>query len=308
MNVISYTILYRSATSDTPFSVAIEYSGSIQYMEHIVVIMSVSVADSSFAGARGDIHIQLTSPSGTISTLLSQRILDESGEGYYDWPFMSVMFWGEDPTGEWNLVITSRSSNTQVDVSDVEFQFFGVSNTPESVANIPNECHPDCERDCANEGSSYCDACINLRDAYTLECIETCPVNYLEQNGYCYDPDVPIEVCYSPLKVKEEGEVLCHKDCCSNHYSLYIIGSCVAAGYVGCCTDGDCEVVIQTSPLSCFCDTVCYIFDDCCDDIALIGCYPGNSKDADLFHENQIYSQNPPLEYLAKCLARSFSY
>ena len=180
-------------------------------MEHIVVSMSVSVADSSLSGIRGDIQIQLISPSGTPSTLLSHRERDFSSGGYYEWPFMSVMFWGEDPTGEWNLIITSRRNITQVDVSDVEFQFFGVSTTPESVANIPNTCHPDCARGCAQEGSNYCDSCINLRNAYTLDCIDSCPVGYIERNSYCYDPNLPIEACSSPLKFKDKGEVFKHK-------------------------------------------------------------------------------------------------
>ena len=176
-------------------------------MEHIVVNMSVSVATSSSSGIRGDIQIQLTSPSGTPSTLLGYREFDNGAGGYFEWPFMSVMFWGEDPAGQWALVITSLSSNTQVDVSDIQFQFFGVSHTPQSVANIPNECHPDCARGCAKEGSNYCDAYINLRNAYTLDCIVVCPEGYIERNSYCYDPNLPIEVCSSPLKFKEGGEV-----------------------------------------------------------------------------------------------------
>ena len=257
--LVSLYIVYRKVTSGAPFNVTIQYSASIQYLEHVIISMTVSVANSSSVGARRDIQIQLISPSGTTSILLGHREFDFSLGGYIKWPFMSVMFWGEDPTGEWNLVITSRSSNTQVDVSDVEFQFFGVSNTPESVANIPNECHSDCARGCAKEGSNYCDACINLRNAYTMECIDTCPEGYTEHNGYCFNPSLPEEVCNSPLNEKEEG-------------------SCVDAGYVGCCDDGDCKVVVRTSPFPCFCDAVCYIYGDCCDDIAHTDCYKENCK------------------------------
>ena len=124
---------------------------------------------------------------------------------------MSVMFWGEDPAGQWDLVITSASRNTQVNISDIQFQFFGVSHTPQSVADIPNQCHPDCAWGCAKEGSNFCDACINLRNAYTLDCIDVCPEGYIERNSYCYDPDLPIEVCSSPLKFKEGGEVFMYK-------------------------------------------------------------------------------------------------
>ena len=198
--------MYRKATSNASFAVTIQYSGSIQYMEHVIVSMTASVAESSSAGIRGDIQIQLTSPSGTVSTLLGHRVSDTGRGDYYMWPFMSVMFWGEDPTGEWILAVTSQSRNTEVDISDIQFQFFGVSHTPQSVANIPNECHPDCVRGCAKEGSNYCDACVNLRNAYTLECIDICPLGYTEHNGYCYNSNRPEEVCNSPLKDKEEGE------------------------------------------------------------------------------------------------------
>ena len=177
-------------------------------MEHVVVRITV---DTVF-GTRADIMIQLTSPSGTTSTLLSHRNQDFSSGGYSDWPFMSVMFWGENPAGVWTLTVSSRSTLTNVTVGEVAFEFFGVSSTPESVANIPATCHSDCRRGCAGVGSGYCDACVNLRNAYTLECIDTCPGGYTERNGYCYNQTLPTDECFSPLKSKGEGESLhsCH--------------------------------------------------------------------------------------------------
>ena len=167
--------------------------------------MSVEVESSSFSGKRGDIKIELTSPSGTVSTLLGHRDDDFVRGGYFNWPFMSVMFWGEDPTGKWTLIITTQSSLTDVIVYDIEFQFYGVSSIPESVANIPDECHSDCRRGCAQQDSEYCDACVNLRNAYTLECLDTCPLGYTERNGYCYDQSIPTEECSTPLKDKAGG-------------------------------------------------------------------------------------------------------
>ena len=178
-------------------------------MEHIIIQLSLNISIASIFARRGDVRIQLTSPSETQSVLLDYRYsyFDEGefGQVYSEWPFMSVMFWGEDPTGEWNLTVTSRY--TQYEVYDVKFQFFGLYETPESVANIPIECHPDCSRGCAKEGSNYCDACINLRDAYTLECIDSCPQEYTERNGYCYNSSVPTKQCSSTLKEsKDLGE------------------------------------------------------------------------------------------------------
>ena len=199
--------LYRSATNDSQFAISIQYNSSlehsnIQYMEHIVVIMTLSTE----MGSRGDIRIELTSPSGTVSTLLSHRDPDTESGGFFEWPFMSVMFWGEDPTGEWTLTVSSRNTSTDVVIGGVTFQFFGVSSTPESVAHIPATCHSDCRRGCAGMGSENCDACVNLRNAHTLECIDTCPAGYTERNGYCYNQTLPTDECFSPLKEKEGGE------------------------------------------------------------------------------------------------------
>ena len=194
--------LYSTAVYQSSFTTTLQYNGSIQYLEHIVVRMT---ADTT-SGNRRDIRIDLTSPMGMQSTLLSHRNNDFSSSGYFDWPFMSVMFWGEDPSGEWNLTVTTRSTITNVGVGGVVFRFFGTASIPESVANIPTTCHPNCTRGCSGEGSNACDSCVNLRNAYTLECIDSCPLGYTERNGYCYDPTLPTEQCFSPLKIKEEGE------------------------------------------------------------------------------------------------------
>lgn len=206
----SFFVKSSRASFVTPFAVTIQYNGSIHYLEHVIIQMSLNVSITSIFGRQGDIRIELTSPSETQSVLLDYRhypFFYEVGRVCSEWPFMSVMFWGEDPTGEWNLVVLSGSSYTVLEVYDVEFQFFGLYETPDSVANIPMECHPDCSRGCAKEGSNYCDACVNLRNAYTLECIDTCPHGYTEQNGYCYNSSVPTKQCNSTLKeTKNLGE------------------------------------------------------------------------------------------------------
>ena len=118
-------------------------------------------------------------------------------------------FGGEYPIGEWNLTVTTRSPATVLSVSAVLLQFFGTDTIPESVTNIPATCHPNCSRGCAGEGSDTCDSCVNLRNAYTLECIDECPAGYTERNGYCYDSTLTTEECFSPLKTRERGENCC---------------------------------------------------------------------------------------------------
>ena len=55
-------------------------------------------------------------------------------------------------------------------------------------------------------------------------------------------------------------------------------GSCVAAGYSGCCTEEDCVGFLTNLISSCFCDEECYKFNDCCDDITEINCTQDNGK------------------------------
>ena len=179
------------------------YSGEIQYVEHVVVRMTIGI--TSTRGKRGDIEIDLTSPNGTNSTLLRMRPLDDSTEGYDDWSFMSVMFWGENPNGDWTLTIRSMKNSTNITISGIEFTFYGVSQVPEAVANIPDQCHSNCSRGCAREGSDFCDSCVNLSNAYTLECIDECPSGYTNRSGYCYDATQDPPECNSLLKTKLTG-------------------------------------------------------------------------------------------------------
>ena len=64
---------------------------------------------------------------------------------------------------------------------------------------------------------------------------------------------------------------------------MLILGSCLALnlGYSGCC-------VLFLSPScsnnGCYCDQNCYKWNDCCSDIADIGCYPISSSSPTISH------------------------
>ena len=255
------------SVSNTLYTEKVNYSGSIHYLEHMVVKMSVSVPSNIYGLGRGDLNIELRSPSGTNSILLQPRKYDDTSGDYIDWPFMSVMFWGEDPTGEWTLTVRTSNIIGVVVVSNLEFIFYGVSSTPEAVANIPDSCHSDCKRGCAGEGSDLCDSCVNLRNAYTLECINECPPGYTERSGYCYNESLPLKQCNSPLKSKEG----------TGFIRSYEPVTCADAGITECCTGGNCNSA-PLHPFSCFCDALCYKYDDCCEDAGLIGCREENGK------------------------------
>ena len=185
-----------------PFTTTVEFFEDIVYLEHVVVTMTVEVT----SGQRGEIQIVLTSPSGTESILLGHRGFDGvKNSGYFAWPFMSVMFWGENPAGKWTLSVQSINDAVVI-ANNISFQFYGTSIIPQAVANIPDQCHTDCVRGCAAVGSEFCDSCINLRNAESLECIDSCPMGYTKRNGYCYYAEVSEKTCNTALKQKVTGK------------------------------------------------------------------------------------------------------
>ncbi|CAF4426257.1 unnamed protein product, partial [Adineta steineri] len=55
--------------------------------------------------------INITSPHGTQTTLLTEREQDRSPDGFRNWPFMSVHTWGENPKGLWTIKIMDNTGN-----------------------------------------------------------------------------------------------------------------------------------------------------------------------------------------------------
>ncbi|EDO40864.1 predicted protein, partial [Nematostella vectensis] len=72
---------------------------AIKRLEHVQAIITLAHRK------RGVLSIDIRSPRKTASRLLSTRPLDESASGIKNWPFMTVQMWGEDPKGEWEVVI-----------------------------------------------------------------------------------------------------------------------------------------------------------------------------------------------------------
>ena len=135
---------------------------------------------------RGDIKIELTSPQGTKSVLLPYRDYDFiNEEGYDNWPFMSVHYWGENPLGTWTLTVIYRSVAGYVHMSGHNITFYGVSSTPTAVSTIPQHCHPYCAGGCSAGGPNNCDSCNNFRVASTLECVDECPSGTVVYKSYC---------------------------------------------------------------------------------------------------------------------------
>ena len=139
---------------------------------------------------RGDIEITLTSPHQTKSTILPHRPCDfVNSIGFNEWPFMSVHFWGENPTGEWSLSIGFKSETGCVHLKNVKVMYYGTRTKPQSINTVPKTCSKECAKTtgCASSSPEDCDACNSYRDPVSLTCLPICPNSTIARNGYCID-------------------------------------------------------------------------------------------------------------------------
>ncbi|CAE7202386.1 hypothetical protein PTNB85_08326 [Pyrenophora teres f. teres] len=78
---------------------------NFERVEHITVTMNIEHQ------RRGDLCVELRSPSGMVSYLSTPRRSDEAPYGYVDWTFMSVAHWGEDAVGNWTVIVKDIMPN-----------------------------------------------------------------------------------------------------------------------------------------------------------------------------------------------------
>ncbi|XP_046898451.1 proprotein convertase subtilisin/kexin type 6 [Hypomesus transpacificus] len=175
----------------------------VSYLEHVVV--RVVIAHQR----RGDLEINLVSPSGTRSQLLAKRLFDNSYEGFRNWEFMTVHCWGEKAEGQWTLEITDSPSqlrNPEVlgklkewtlilyGTSEHPYQSHGAQHSRSRMLEIPNPslepkglerptehheeeeeeysgtCHSECgDQGCDGPDADHCLNCIH----YSLGSLKT---------------------------------------------------------------------------------------------------------------------------------------
>lgn len=91
-------------------------------LEHVNVLIN---ADST---RRGDLSMELVSPSGIVSNIMPTRYLDSSNSGVRNWKFMSVVHWNEKAEGEWTLrVFNAEGTNSEAKLIDWQLQLWGES-------------------------------------------------------------------------------------------------------------------------------------------------------------------------------------
>lgn len=158
---------------------------------------------------RGDIQISLRSPHATESILLPYRENDFVNNDNLEWSFMTVLHWGENPRGEWSVVVNFKSGEGYLQMLGLNVTFYGISE--DSIASVSEDCSPQCRRKCAKSNNpDYCDACLYYRDTESLTCLDYCDNSKYEQyQNYCI-----------PLRAPEDGNFENHMTSSTDHYTL----------------------------------------------------------------------------------------
>ncbi|XP_063311099.1 proprotein convertase subtilisin/kexin type 5 isoform X1 [Pelobates fuscus] len=224
------------------------------YLEHIVVRITITHP------RRGDLAIYLTSPSGTRSQLLANRLFDHSMEGFKNWEFMTTHCWGEKASGDWILEIYDtpsqlRNFKTPGKLKEWSLVLYGTSTQPYSPRNDvpkvervrsspleePSEdysmdeysgpCDAECsEVGCDGPGPDHCSDCLHFyykAKNNTRICVSECPP------GHYFADKKRCKKCFSNCDVCFGGRTDQCTSCKSGYYLNEESNSCISN-----CPDG----------------------------------------------------------------------
>ncbi|KAK3054268.1 pheromone processing endoprotease [Extremus antarcticus] len=105
---------------------------NLERLEHVTVTMNVNHT------RRGDLSVELKSPSGMISHIATHRRSDEAPEGYDDWTFMSVAHWGESGVGKWTVVVKDTNVNEHKGIfTDWRIKLYGEARDAKKATVLP---------------------------------------------------------------------------------------------------------------------------------------------------------------------------
>uniref|UniRef100_A0A8C6ZU05 Proprotein convertase subtilisin/kexin type 5 n=1 Tax=Nothoprocta perdicaria TaxID=30464 RepID=A0A8C6ZU05_NOTPE len=224
------------------------------YLEHVVVRITITHP------RRGDLAIYLTSPSGTRSQLLANRLFDHSMEGFKNWEFMTTHCWSEKAAGDWILEICDtpsqlRNFKTPGKLKEWSLVLYGTSIQPysprndfpkvERVRSSPVEdptedygtddysgpCNAECSKvGCDGPGPDHCTDCLHYyykSKNNTRICVSSCPPgHYSADKKRCKKCSPNCETCVGG-----------HSDQCmtckSGYYLNEVTNSCITS-----CPDG----------------------------------------------------------------------
>ncbi|KAF2118229.1 KEX1 protease precursor [Lophiotrema nucula] len=120
-------------------------------VEHITLTMNVKHQ------RRGDLSVELISPTGFVSHLSTARRDDEVALGYIDWTFMSVAHFGEDGIGKWTVIVKDTNVNGKNGTfQDWKLRLWGECIDPkiQKLRPIPTE-HDDDDHDVISDHPAH---------------------------------------------------------------------------------------------------------------------------------------------------------
>lgn len=107
-------------TVEHEFHISEDTLKDFKNLEHVVLTLNM---DTSI---RGQVSVDLISPSNVVSNLGVVRKLDRSGEGFQDWNFMSVAHWGDSNyQGVWKVRVKNHADDNKVQLKNYKLKFFG---------------------------------------------------------------------------------------------------------------------------------------------------------------------------------------
>lgn len=108
-------------------------SNSSARMNEVTTLEHVLVTVTLTHPSRGNLSIELTSPSGTKSMLATRRNKDKSPDGLKGWTFSTVRCWGEQPAGTWTLKIFDKSVDGGGILQEWKLVLYGSMMSPSEV-------------------------------------------------------------------------------------------------------------------------------------------------------------------------------
>jgi len=171
-------------------------SNEIRYLEHVQAKITLKYQP------RGNLKISLISPSGTISHLLIPRPRDVEEISFNAWPFLSVHFWGEKPSGTWRLIIQNDGTKSALVPGKLfswSLIFYGTFEKPSYLHNETLRYFPRS----TSPATTQVNECLQ-KDMFKLiesdECVKTCPPKQWANTdlGVCQLCNNICDTCFGP--------------------------------------------------------------------------------------------------------------
>ncbi len=99
---------------------AVDCQQPIHYAEQVLLYVNAEFC------RRGNLRVELTSPSATLAAIFPGRPQDFN-EQVLNWTAMAVTFWGEDPQGQWTIDFSKIGISFDCNGKSCSFKLMGMN-------------------------------------------------------------------------------------------------------------------------------------------------------------------------------------